>query len=87
MSKTAILGMYVVVLFFVMQRYYKQGGQGMPNPQVLTAPTYLYAILALAADFMGGFPIALAAGLTVALVWQATGNGTSSQTSTKKKVA
>lgn len=81
MKKSLILFLYVVAIFFILRNYYAQKDSsgtpvntGMPNPQVLTAPTYLYAILALTADFLEGFPIVLALALTVSLIWQATGN-------------
>lgn len=83
MKKSVILLLYFVALYFVISTYYKRGNSGMPKPQVIAAPTYLYGILALTADFLEGFPIVLAAALTVALVWQATGN-TQAQTTTKK---
>lgn len=72
-NKAIVLFMFGVALYFILRAYYRQGNTGLPNPQVLSAPTYLYGILALAADFLAGFPIVLAAGLTMALVWQAQG--------------
>lgn len=66
--------MYGVALFFILRVWYAQGNSGLPNPQVISTPTYLYGILALVADFAGGFPVVLGAGLTVALIWQAQGS-------------
>lgn len=63
--------LYGVALYFVLQSYYREGNTGLPNPRVLMAPTYLYGILTLASDFLEGFPVVLAGGLTVALIWQA----------------
>lgn len=62
--------LYGVALYFVLKAYYAEGNSGLPNPRALMAPTYLYGILALSSDFLEGFPIVLAAGLTVALIWQ-----------------
>lgn len=77
MKKAAILGMYGVALYFILSAYYKKGNTGMPKPSVLASPTYLYGILALTSDFLEGFPIVIAAGLTVALIWQAQGTSES----------
>jgi hypothetical protein len=76
MKKAAILFMYGTVLFFVLRRYYAQGNSGLPTPTVLAAPTYLYGIAAITADFAGGLPVVVAAGLTVALIWQIQGQAT-----------
>lgn len=84
MRKSLILGMYAVVLYFVLKKYYANGNQGAPNPSTITAPTYLYAILAITADFLGAFPVVLGAGLTVALIWQAQGTKTITKTTTQK---
>ena len=71
MKKGIILVLYGVALYFVLKRFYSnKGNTGLPEPSVIAAPTYLYAILALVADFTGGFTIPLAAGMTVALIWQ-----------------
>lgn len=72
--------MYGVALFFILQKYYKNGNSGLPSPTALTAPTYLYGILALSSDFLDNFPIVLAAGLTVALIWQAQSSPTATPT-------
>lgn len=72
--------MYGVALFFILQKYYANGNSGLPSPTVLTAPTYLYGILALSSDFLDNFPIVLAAGLTVALIWQAQSANTTQKT-------
>ncbi len=78
-KKAAILLMYGTVLFFVLRRYYAQGNTGLPVPTVLAAPTYLYGIAAITADFAGGFPVVVAAGLTVAFIWQIQGQKTANQ--------
>jgi len=62
--------MYGVALFFILRRYYANGNSGLPSPTVLAAPTYLYGIAALTTDFAGGFPVLIAAGMTMALIWQ-----------------
>lgn len=72
MKKAVILALFGTALYFVLRNYYKNpNNTGVPNPQALVGPFYLYAILALASDFLAGLPIALAAGLTVALIWDA----------------
>lgn len=89
MRKAVILALFGTALYFVLRNYYKNpNNTGIPNPQSLVGPVYLYAILALVSDFLGGLPIALAAGLTVALIWDAdkagaTKNYNQGQTQTK----
>lgn len=63
--------LYGVAVYWILREYYKDPTNlGMPRPKVLSAPTYLYGILALASDFTAGFTIPLAAGLTLSLIWQ-----------------
>lgn len=63
--------LYGVAMFWILREYYKDPANlGIPRPKAIAAPTYLYAILALASDFTGGFTIPLAAGMTVSLIWQ-----------------
>lgn len=71
MNKSLVIGLYGIALFVILRKYYAEGNSGMPNPKVLANPTYLYGMLLLASDVVGGLPIILALGLTVALVWQA----------------
>lgn len=68
--KAFILAMYAVALYIVLTRWYKAGNSGMPNPSVVTGPSYLYGILALTSDFLEGLPVVLAAGLTAGLYWR-----------------
>lgn len=42
----------------------------MPYPTTITAPTYLYGVLGLTADFTGGLSTVLAAGLTLGLFYR-----------------
>lgn len=84
MKKAVVLMLFVVAVYFILDAYYKEGNSGIPNPSVLTAPTYLYGALALSADFLEGFPIVLAAGLTVALIWQAQGRNNAKPTQQRK---
>lgn len=81
MKKALILMLYGVALTFVLKNYYKTES-GLPTPTVIRNPTYLYGILALASDFLEGFPVVIAAGLTVALIWQI-GNESKSQVQTQ----
>lgn len=81
MKKSLILFLYIIALFFILRNYYAQKDSsgnpvntGLPNPQMLTGSTYLYALLALSADFLEGIPVVLALALTVSLIWQVTGN-------------
>lgn len=85
MAKSFILLLYGVALFFVIRNYYSQGNSGIPSPQVVRNPSYLYGILALSADFIPGLPIALAAALTVALIWQINGQSKTTSKSTPSK--
>lgn len=81
MRKSVILILYGVVLYFVLKRYYANGNAGLPDPKTLNAPTYLYGILLLSADFTGGLSMVLAAGLTVAFIWQTQNKQGTSQSS------
>lgn len=84
MKKPLILALYGVALYFILRSYYKNTGEtGLPNPRALAAPTYLYGILALTSDFLGGVPIVLAGGLTVALIWQANGQSPTAKVTPK----
>lgn len=69
--KAFILSMYAVALYIVLSRWYKAGNSGMPDPSVVTGPSYLYGVLALTSDFLEGLPVVLAAGLTAGLYWRA----------------
>lgn len=66
--------MYATAMYFVLKRYYAAGNTGIPNPQTMVGPTYLYIILALASDFFGGAAGFIGAGLTVAMIWDAEKN-------------
>lgn len=68
--KAIILLLYGVALFIILRQYYKTNS-GLPSPQTIRNPTYLYALLALATDIIGGAGIVIAGGATVALAWQA----------------
>lgn len=70
MKKPVMLALFAVSLYLVLSKFYKQGGQGLPVPTVITGPVYLYALLLLAADFIpGGVAVALAAGSTLLLYY------------------
>lgn len=68
--------MYLVALFLVLKNYYNQGNSGMPYPSTITAPSYLYGVLALTADFTEGLSGVLAAGLTLGLFYRTHMQGT-----------
>jgi hypothetical protein len=69
-NKAFILALYFVALFIVVKNYYNKGGEGMPYPTYVTAPSYLYGVLGLTADFTGGLSTVLAAGLTLGLFYR-----------------
>ena len=70
-NKAFILAMYLVALFIILKNNYHQSGKaGMPYPTLITAPSYLYAVLGLTADFTGGLSAVLAAGLTLGLFYK-----------------
>jgi len=82
MRKALILVFFGTALYFVLKNYYKNPqNTGIPSPSAFVGPTYLYAILALISDFMGGLPIAIAAGLTFALILDANKAGASAAAS------
>lgn len=83
-NKPILLFLYGVALYFVLKQYYKNGHAGLPEPQIIRNPTYLYGLLAIVSDFTAGLTVPIAAGLTVALIWQ-TNNQTSKQKTTTKK--
>lgn len=82
MNKPIILSLYGVTLWITVSRWYQAGGKGMPDPATIGPATYLFAVLAIAADFLEGLPVILAAALTF-ILWQraparvATGGSTS----------
>ncbi len=53
----------------------------MPDPTVIGPATYLFAVLALAADFLEGLPVIIAAALTFILWQKAPARMATSQTS------
>lgn len=71
-NKAFILSLYFVALFIILKNYYKHNS-GMPYPTTITAPSYLYAVLGLTADFTGGLSTVLAAGLTLGLFYRTHG--------------
>lgn len=92
--KAFILSMYLVALFIILKNYYDKGNSGMPYPSTITAPSYLYGVLALTSDFTGGLSTVLSAGLTLGLFYRThmTGNdpiavktGPQNKTGTKKQ--
>lgn len=68
MQKSLILFLFIVAVYVSLSND-KTGG--MPNPRTVAPAVYLYGSLALASDFLGGLPVAIAAMLTVALWWRA----------------
>lgn len=68
-NKSIILGLYLVAIFIILKNWYNQGNSGMPYPTTIAAPSYLYAVLGLTADFTGSFGTVLAAGLTLGLYY------------------
>lgn len=61
--------MYGVALSIILKRWYDAGNSGLPKPDVIVAPSYLYGVLALTSDFLEGLPVVLAAGLTAGLYY------------------
>lgn len=68
-SKAFIIFLYGVALSIIVKRWYGNGNTGLPSPDVITAPSYLYGVLALTSDFLEGLPVVLAAGLTAGLYY------------------
>ena len=69
MNKAVVLFAYGTAVYFILRKAYQEGHTGIPEPSLLAPPTYLYGILALAADFAGGFPVFIAVALTFGLMW------------------
>jgi hypothetical protein len=67
-NKALILFLYGTTLYITVSRWYKAGNSGMPDPKVIGPASYLFGILALAADFLEGLPVVLALGLTFILL-------------------
>ena len=68
-SKAFIIFLYGVALTITIKRWHNNGNTGLPTPDVIVAPSYLYGVLALTSDFLEGLPVVLAAGLTVGLYY------------------
>lgn len=62
--------MFGIANVIILKRWYAAGNGGLPHPQVIAAPAYLYGVLALASEFLQGLPVVLSVGLTVGL-WYA----------------
>lgn len=67
MSKAFLLFLYGISVYITLDAWYKNGNSGMPDPAVIAPATWLFAILALASDFLEGLPIILGAASTVIL--------------------
>jgi len=67
--KALILASFGTALYLILRKAYQEGHTGIPEPQLIGPPVYLYALLALAADIVGDFAVWLAAALTVGLIW------------------
>lgn len=74
MRKALLLFLYGTALYLIVRRRFQLGDTGMPPPNAVAAPTYLYGMLLLAADFLEALPVFLGAGLTLALIWNLQGN-------------
>lgn len=71
MGKAFILFLYGLTLYITLKAWYDEGNQGLPEPGQIAPASWLFGILALAADFLEGLPVILAAALTFAL-WERT---------------
>jgi hypothetical protein len=65
--KSVIVMMWGIAGFIILSRWYKAGNTGLPNPQLIAAPSYLYGVLALASEFLEGLPVVLSLGVTTGL--------------------
>lgn len=77
MKKPLLIFMYGIAVYFILRSWYSQGNTGLPRPNILVGPTYLYSILTLASDFAENIPVLIGAGLTLALIIQAQNAGVS----------
>jgi len=77
--KGLIMMLYGVALTIILSRYYKAGNSGLPKPDQITAPSYLYGVLALTGSFLGALPTVLAAGLTLGLYYYTHPNAESAE--------
>ena len=77
MKKPLLIFMYGIAVYFILRSWYAQGNTGLPRPNILVGPTYLYSILTLASDFAENIPVLIGAGLTLALIVQAQNAGVS----------
>ena len=69
MNKSVILFSYGTALYLILRKAYQEGHTGIPEPSLIAPPTYLYGILALATDFVGGVAVMIAIGLTFGLMY------------------
>jgi hypothetical protein len=67
--KAVILFSFGTAVYLILKKAYQEGHTGIPEPQLLAPPVYLYGILALMSDFLDTLPTILAVALTVSLVW------------------
>jgi len=69
MRKALILASFGTAVYLILRKAYQEGHTGIPEPQLIGPPVYLYGILALSADIVGDFAVWAAVALTVGLVW------------------
>jgi len=69
MKKALVLASFGTAVYFILRKAYQEGHTGIPEPQLLGPPVYLYAILALGVDIVGDFAVWAAVALTFGLIW------------------
>jgi hypothetical protein len=73
-QKSIIVVMWGIALGIILNRYYRNGNSGLPNPRAIAAPSYLYGVLAITSEFLEGLPVVLSVGLTAALFYMTNPN-------------
>jgi hypothetical protein len=78
--KSYLLLLYSISLFITLKAWYKQGNSGMPDPTVIGPATYLFALLLLSANFLGGLAPILGTSMTFLLYLREHGQTTTPAT-------
>lgn len=71
--KAYLLFLYAVSLYITLNSWYKEGNTGIPDPTVIGPATYLFALLLLSANFVGGLSAILGTSMTFLLFNRAQG--------------
>jgi hypothetical protein len=77
--KAYLLFLYAITLYITLNAWYKQGNSGIPDPAVVGPSTYLFALLLLTSNFVGGISAILGTSMTFLIYQRAHGTANTTQ--------